>query len=193
MRCELLAGGPVEVCSQPVELYAWSTSERRHCRLGTDESMPTQWGKLADWNPIPGHNEGFALVQLAHNLAAVIAQLTLGDLSGHLRTVAQVLHRGVCPRRSLPWSAGVQACVTALLRNTAKRERGNRSSAVNDACDRRRAVIVSSFDDEAPAPVIIRSAAQGVSDLIRARRNAQICALRGRSYACDRLQCARFR
>jgi hypothetical protein len=39
MRRELLAGGPVEVCSQPVELDAWSASERRHNRLGTDESM----------------------------------------------------------------------------------------------------------------------------------------------------------
>jgi hypothetical protein len=83
MKRELLAGGPVEVCSQPVELNAWSASECRHSRLGTDESMATQWGKLADRDPIPGHNEGFALVKLAHNLAAVIAQLTLCDFSGH--------------------------------------------------------------------------------------------------------------
>ena len=92
-RRDLLAGGPIEVGSQPVELHARSAPERRHSRRGADESMPTQWGKLADRDPIPGHNEGFALVKLAHNLAAVIAEFTLGDLSGHTPTVARVLHR----------------------------------------------------------------------------------------------------
>src|ERR1700694_4650210 len=90
-RRDLLAGGPIEVGSQPVELHARSAPERRHSRRGADESMPTQWGKLADRDPIPGHNEGFALVKLAHNLAAVIAELTLGDLSGHTPSVASVL------------------------------------------------------------------------------------------------------
>ena len=84
-RRDLLAGGPIEVGSQPVEVHARRAPERRHSRLGAYESMPTQWGKLADRNPVPGDNEGFALVKLAHNLAAVIAQLTLGDLSGHTR------------------------------------------------------------------------------------------------------------
>jgi len=83
MRRELLTGGPVEVGSQPAELYAWSAAERRHGRMGTDESMATQWGKLADRDPIAGHNEGFALVKMAHNLAAVITQFALGDFSGH--------------------------------------------------------------------------------------------------------------
>lgn len=54
--------------------------------------MPTQWRKFADRDSIPGHNKGLALVKLAHNLAAVIAELTLGDLSGHARSVARVLH-----------------------------------------------------------------------------------------------------
>ena len=91
-RCDLLAGGLIEVRSQPVQLDTRSASERRHSRLGTDESMATQWRQLFDRNPIPGHNEGFALVKLAHNLAAVIAELTLGDLSGHIRSVGPVLH-----------------------------------------------------------------------------------------------------
>lgn len=56
--------------------------------------MPTQRGKLADRDPIPGHNKGFALVKLTHDLAAVIAELALGDLSGHARSVAHVLRRG---------------------------------------------------------------------------------------------------
>jgi hypothetical protein len=83
MRRDLLAGCPIKVRSEPVELHARSASERGDGRLGAYESMPTQRGKLADRDSIPGHDEGFALVKLAHNLAAVIAKLTLGDLSGH--------------------------------------------------------------------------------------------------------------
>ena len=89
---DVLAGGPIKVPSQPVELHARSAPERRHSRLGTDEAMPTQRKELADRDSIPGHHEGFALVKLAHNLAAVISELALGDLSGHSRSVARVLH-----------------------------------------------------------------------------------------------------
>jgi hypothetical protein len=124
MRRGLLAGGPVEVCSQPVEFYAWSASERRHGRLGTYESMATQWGKLANSDPIPGHDEGFALVKPAHNVAAVIAQLTLGDLSGHPGTVARVLHqRPRCqPATINTVERAVQTCATALLRSAVQRD-----------------------------------------------------------------------
>src|SRR6476620_4354961 len=93
-RRDVLAGDPIEVRAQPVELYARSALEHCHSRLGTHESTPSQRGKLADRDPIPGHDEGFALVKLAHNLAAVIAKLTLGDLSGHTPSVARVLHSG---------------------------------------------------------------------------------------------------
>ena len=51
----------------------------------------THWGKLADRDSIPGHNERFALVKLTHDFAATIAELALGDLSGHTATVALVL------------------------------------------------------------------------------------------------------
>jgi hypothetical protein len=83
MGRDLLVGSPIEVGSQSVELDARSTSERRHSRFGMYESMATQGGKQRDRNPIPGHNEEFAVVNLAHDLATVIAQLTLSDLSSH--------------------------------------------------------------------------------------------------------------
>jgi hypothetical protein len=86
MRRDLLAGNLIEVRPQPVELYARGASERRQNRLGTDESTPTQWGKLADRHPIPGNDERFALVKPTHNLAAFIAQLALGDLTGHTKS-----------------------------------------------------------------------------------------------------------
>ena len=40
-RRDLLAGGPIEVRAQPVELHARSAPERRQSRLGPYESMPT--------------------------------------------------------------------------------------------------------------------------------------------------------
>ena len=90
-RRDLLTGRPIEIRSEPVELNPRSAPERGDGRLGADESMPTQRGKLADRDSIPGHDERFALVKLAHNLAAVIAQLALGDLPGHPQSVARVL------------------------------------------------------------------------------------------------------
>src|ERR1700739_2991963 len=90
-RLSLLAGGPIEICSEPVELHPRSAPERGDGRLGADETMPTQRGKLADRDSIPGHDERLALVKLAHDVAAVIAQLPLGDPFSHTQSVARVL------------------------------------------------------------------------------------------------------
>ena len=95
-RRDLLAGDdPIEVRSEPVKLHARSGSERGNYRLGAYESMPTQRGKLTDRNPIPRDDKGFALVKLAHDLAAVIAKLSLSDLSCHPPSVARVLRYGI--------------------------------------------------------------------------------------------------
>jgi hypothetical protein len=59
--------------------------------------MPTQRGKLADRDAIPGHDERLASVKSAHNLAAVIAQLPLSNPFGHTTSVARVL-RALCTR-----------------------------------------------------------------------------------------------
>lgn len=84
-RRDLLAGGPIEICSEPVEPHPRSAPERSDGRLGAYESMPAQRGKLADRDSIPGHDERLTLVKLAHNVAAAIAQLPLGDLFGHTK------------------------------------------------------------------------------------------------------------
>jgi hypothetical protein len=88
-----LGGGPIQVRSELAELHPRSASKRRDGRFGAYESMTTQRGKLADRDSIPGHDEGLTFVKLTHNLAAVIAKLTLSDLSGHTWSVARVLHR----------------------------------------------------------------------------------------------------
>ena len=91
-RRDRLAGNPIEIGSESIELHARAASERRDRRFCADESMPTQRGKLADADSIPGHHEGFALVKPTHDLAAVVAKLALTDFPGHIRSVAQVLH-----------------------------------------------------------------------------------------------------
>ena len=109
-RRDLLAGGPIEICSEPVERHARSAPERGDRRFGADESMPMQRGKLADRDSVPGHDERLALVKLAHNVAAVVAQFPLGDLFGHISSVARVLRRHRCQSAS---TAGAVARATA--------------------------------------------------------------------------------
>lgn len=94
-RRDLLVGRPIEIRSEPVQPHPRSAPERGDGRLGADESMPPQRGKLADRDSIPGHDERFAVVKLAHNVAAVIAQLPLGDLFGHTKSVARVLRNSI--------------------------------------------------------------------------------------------------
>lgn len=47
--------------------------------------MPAQRGELADRDSIPRHDERLTMVQLAHDVAAVIAELPLSDLFGHTK------------------------------------------------------------------------------------------------------------
>jgi hypothetical protein len=78
-----LAGRPINICSEPVEVHPRRAPERSDCRLGADKSMSAKRGQLADRDAISGHDERLALVKLAHDLTTVIAQLPLGDLLGH--------------------------------------------------------------------------------------------------------------
>jgi hypothetical protein len=88
---DLLAGGLIEIRSESIEPHPRSAPECGDGRFGAYESVPTQGGKLADWDSISGDDERLALVELAHNLAAVITQLPLSDLFRHTESVALVL------------------------------------------------------------------------------------------------------
>ena len=61
--------------------------ERKGC-VSAHESVPSQRRELADRHTISSHHVRFAEVQSAHDLATVIAKLSLGDLSRHLPIVA---------------------------------------------------------------------------------------------------------
>jgi hypothetical protein len=45
--------------------------------------MASKRGQLPDWYAMPGDDEGLTSVQSPHDLAAVVPELTLGDISGH--------------------------------------------------------------------------------------------------------------
>ena len=88
---DVLARRVVEVGSEPVEIDARRALECRHCLVSTDKAMTTQWGQFADGDTVSGDNEALALVELAHDLTAVVSQLALSDLGRHGTTVARVL------------------------------------------------------------------------------------------------------
>jgi hypothetical protein len=71
--------------------------------------MPAQRGKLADRDSIPGHDEPLALVKLAHNVAAVVTQLPLGDLLA----TPEVWH--ACYRCSIPAGRQLMATIVGCI------------------------------------------------------------------------------
>ena len=48
--------------------------------FGTNEPVTAQWSELTHGNPVARHDEGVTLVEAAHDLAALVPQLALGDL-----------------------------------------------------------------------------------------------------------------
>lgn len=56
-RRDLLTGGPIEICSEPVEGHGRSAPERGDGRVGAYESMPAQRRKLADRDSVSGHDK----------------------------------------------------------------------------------------------------------------------------------------
>jgi hypothetical protein len=55
-----------------------------------NEASSSQRRQLADADTVPGDDEALSRVKSAHDFAALVAQLALGDLSCHQLTVAPV-------------------------------------------------------------------------------------------------------
>src|SRR5215207_10039836 len=79
----VLAGGGVQICSEALVADAGRTLEHRNRGLGGHEAVPTQRGEFTDRLTVTGDDEGLTLIECAHDLPALIAQLPLGDLSTH--------------------------------------------------------------------------------------------------------------
>jgi len=78
-----LIGEAIELLSEPPPVDARSTRERTPDRFRGDEPAFPERRELSDGNTISRHDEGFSLVERAHDRTAVVAELALGDLSGH--------------------------------------------------------------------------------------------------------------
>ncbi len=106
-RCGVLAGRSVEVIPETSEVDSRRCAEQRDGGLGWDEPVSPQRSELTDRDAVAGHDERLAFVEPTHDLAAVVAEFPLGDLSAHAPTVAR---RATSPRscercrysRSLP-------------------------------------------------------------------------------------------
>ena len=84
-----MIGDGVQVGAKAVEVNPGCAPESRHRRRRADEPIAPQGGKLPNRNPVARHDEGLAAVKLPHDLSAVVAQFTLGDLSSHKPKVAR--------------------------------------------------------------------------------------------------------
>jgi hypothetical protein len=91
-RGDVLIDGAIEVCAQPLMVNARGTSERRGQSRSVHEAAPHRH-QFANRNTIASHDECFALVEAAHDVTAVVAQLALTDLAAHAPTVAHVRHQ----------------------------------------------------------------------------------------------------
>ena len=78
-----LACETIEIASKPPQVYRGRVSERRCSRLRSNETPSSEGEELPDRHAIAGHDERLALIELAHDLTAAIAQLALRDLAGH--------------------------------------------------------------------------------------------------------------
>src|SRR5215218_439023 len=98
-RSDALIDVPVEVLTEPAGVDRGRMSEGVHHDVASDEATAAQREQLADWHPVAGDDERFALVESAHDLTTVVAQFSLGDRFGHSPTVARVRHRRTSLRR----------------------------------------------------------------------------------------------
>lgn len=81
----------VEVLSEPLPVDARCPGEGRDGTFGRHEEAITERDELADGHAVAAHHERLSSVQGAHDLAALVAKLSLGDLPAHGATVARVL------------------------------------------------------------------------------------------------------
>jgi hypothetical protein len=73
----------VDVRAEAVSVDRRRAGERGDCGVGSDELAGLQGNQLADGHAVARHDERFAAVEGAHDLAAAVAQFPLSDLAGH--------------------------------------------------------------------------------------------------------------
>lgn len=82
----------VHVLAEAVGIDPRRPAESGNRGIGVHELPAAKRQQLADRRPVAGDDEGLPPIEGAHDLAAAVAQLALGDAMLHERSVAPVLH-----------------------------------------------------------------------------------------------------
>ena len=90
-RRGVLVKTPVDVDAELVGVDHGSGGEGRERRVARDVPATMHGGQLADGHSVAGDAKRFAGIECAHDLATVVAQFPLSQISSHTRTVAPVL------------------------------------------------------------------------------------------------------
>ncbi len=84
MSCDAVQIGP-----ETLIVDSGRVPEKGDRRFGCDKAMTSQGREFTDGYAVSSDDEGLALIQPAHDLSALVAQLSLGDLSVHRASVAR--------------------------------------------------------------------------------------------------------
>ena len=82
--------GPIDVLAKALQIKSWGTGQNFPKSFCGDERAAAHRCQLTYRNAITGHDVGFPAIEASHDLAAVVSQRSLSDLSRHRRIVARV-------------------------------------------------------------------------------------------------------
>lgn len=88
----------VQILAEAASVYDWSPTEHGDRSLRGNESLPSKWHQLPYRHTVAGDNEALTPVEAAHDLSAVVAQLSLRDLPTHAPSVAPGPRKELSPR-----------------------------------------------------------------------------------------------
>lgn len=80
----------VKILSKSRVVHHRCTTEHGDCAVRAHEAVTSERDEFPDGYTATRDDECLALIELAHDLAAVVAEFALGGLSGHLTEVARV-------------------------------------------------------------------------------------------------------
>lgn len=90
-RRRILVENRIEIAPQPGSINRCGPPEDRESLFGGDQLAAAEGNKASYRNPVAGDKEGLPPVEPAHDLAAMVAQLPLGD---------RMRHSGECSARA---------------------------------------------------------------------------------------------
>ena len=91
-RCGSLVDVAIQISLEPATVDGSGTGEHLGDLLAGREPSPSDGDEFADGYTAARHDEGFSLVQSAHDFAAVVAKFALRNRPAHTNSVALVLH-----------------------------------------------------------------------------------------------------